>query len=190
MEDALADRRESSPGADQVTVLMLRLSGELGLKILTNLMQELWQHPEQDWDPLLHKAVGVLLWKRKGSRDDLNQYRLIVLLPIASWLLAKIIANRLREHAESAQLLPDYQWGFRPRRCTLDVIFTLRVLMDLSTEVLQHNGVPPEEHDVLTCIFLDIEKAYPSIPRLPAWYVLQHACGLPPQLLDVIRTLH
>lgn len=190
VEDALADRRESSPGADQVTVLMLRLSGELGLKILTNLMQELWQHPEQDWDPLLHKAVGVLLWKRKGSRDDLNQYRLIVLLPIASWLLAKIIANRLREHAESAQLLPDYQWGFRPRRCTLDVIFTLRVLMDLSTEVLQHNGVPPEEHDVLTCIFLDIEKAYPSIPRLPAWYVLQHACGLPPQLLDVIRTLH
>ena len=57
VEDALADRRESSPGADQVTVLMLRLSGELGLKILTNLMQELWQHPEQDWDPLLHKAV-------------------------------------------------------------------------------------------------------------------------------------
>ena len=56
--DALADLRESAPGLDETAVLMLRLSGELGIQIITNLMQELWQHSEQDWDPLRHTAVG------------------------------------------------------------------------------------------------------------------------------------
>ena len=165
VQDALADLRESAPGLDEITVLMLRLSGELGIQIITNLMPDLWQHPEQDWDPLLHKAVGVLLRKRKGNRDDLNQYRLIVLLSIASRPLAKIIANRLREHVERAQLLPEYQWGFRPRRCTLDGIFTLRVLMALRTEVLQHGGLPPAEHDALACIFSWTLRR-PTVPYL------------------------
>ncbi|OLP82416.1 Fucoxanthin-chlorophyll a-c binding protein F, chloroplastic [Symbiodinium microadriaticum] len=35
VQDALADLRESAPGLDEITVLMLRLSGELGIQIIT-----------------------------------------------------------------------------------------------------------------------------------------------------------
>eukprot|EP00972_Heterocapsa_arctica_P004762 706618-Heterocapsa_arctica.AAC.2 len=43
---------------------------------------------------------GVLLWKGKGDKKDLNFHRLIVLLSVMTRLLAKIVAKRLRTRLE------------------------------------------------------------------------------------------
>ena len=53
-----------------------------------------------------------------------------------SRLMARILAMRLRQHVEDTQSFPAYQWGFRPNRCTLDVILILRMLIDLASEVI------------------------------------------------------
>ena len=113
-EDALTQLRESAPGADHITTLMLRLSGELGLRVLTTLMQTLWTTPADQWHSSLHTGLGILLWKREGQRSDVSTYRMIVLLSIGSRLLAKIIANRLRRHCEDLNLLPPFQWVLDP----------------------------------------------------------------------------
>lgn len=120
--DALSVLQESAPGDDQIPTLMLRLSGELGHRLLLNFIKELWTLPGDQWPPSLHKAVGVLLWKRKGSKTGVKRYRVIVLLSIVSRLIAKIVAVRIRQHCEDLKLLPNFQWGFRPRRATTDVL--------------------------------------------------------------------
>ena len=188
VEEALQDMRDSAPGADEVTVGMLRLSGELGLQFLWRLMVRLWNNPSSDWEPLLHEAVGVPLWKKKGTREDLNQYRLIVLLSVASRLLAKIIANRLRLFAESH--LPAYQWGFRPNRSCADVILVLRLIADMALEVQQAGKPTPDNLDPLKIILLDIQKAYPSVNRTAAWHIFRKHFGIPQHLIDIICTLH
>lgn len=63
--------------------LMLRLSGALGLRVLTTLMKTLWVTPAGQWRESLRAALGVLLWKHKGPRSD-------VLL--AEWLFSGLSA--------------------------------------------------------------------------------------------------
>ena len=71
-EDALNQLRQSAPRADQITTLMLRLRGELGVRVLTSLMQTLWTTPANHWHSSLHQALDLLLWKRKGQRNDVS----------------------------------------------------------------------------------------------------------------------
>ena len=41
IEEAMAAMRESAPGRDEVTIMMMRTSGELGMRVITNLVQQL-----------------------------------------------------------------------------------------------------------------------------------------------------
>ena len=50
VEEAMAATRESAPGHDEVTVMMLRMSGELGLQVISGIVQRLWAHPDTDWE--------------------------------------------------------------------------------------------------------------------------------------------
>lgn len=162
---------------------MLRNSGALGHRVLTNIIKDLWHKPAEQWPDSLHKAVGVLLWKRKGSRTDVKTYRMIVLLSIVSRLLAKITASRLREHCERLKLLPAFQWGFRPNRATTDVLLILRIISELATEVA-------DPADPIAIVSFDIQRAYPSVPREAAYTVFHRCFGLPSSLIQVIQNLH
>ena len=72
----------SKNGDDQITTLMLCLSGDIGQRLLISLIKDLWHLPGDQWPTSLHRAVGILLWKRKGSRTDVNTYRMVVLLDL------------------------------------------------------------------------------------------------------------
>ena len=52
------------------------------------------------------------------------------------------------------------------------------------------NGRKCREHDdSLFVLFIDLKKAYDSVPRMALWSVLQK-CGVPPRMLSVIRSFH
>ena len=38
-------------------------------------------------------------------------------------------------------------------------------------------------------LFVDLKKAYDSVPRLALWSVLEK-CGVPPRMLGIIRSFH
>ena len=42
--------------------------------------------------------------------------------------LCKVIANRLSNYCEREGILPEEQYGFRPQRSTIDMIFVVRRL--------------------------------------------------------------
>ena len=46
-----------------------------------------------------------------------------------------------------------------------------------------------EHNDNLFIFFVDLQKAYDSVPRQVLWQVLQK-CGVPPTMLSIIRSFH
>ena len=59
------------------------------------------------------------------------------------------------------------------------MIFVARQLIE---KTLEHN-------DSLFILFVDLRKAYDSVPRSALWKVLQK-CGIPPTMLNIIKSFH
>ena len=92
-------------------------------------------------------------------------------------VFAKTLQKRLQTVAED--VLPDTQCGFRSGRGCIDMIYCARQLVEKARE---HNTQ-------IFMLFIDLRKAYDSIPRSPLWHVLEKY-GIPPTLLSIIRSLH
>ncbi len=121
---------------------------------------------------------------KKGDRMDLNNYRTIWLITLISRIVAKVAAIRLQAFAETNNLLPNTQWGFRAFRSTSGPLFLLRVVVELMA-----SATLPEDFDRIVLILVDIRKAYPRVPREPAWAVLANL-GVPSTMLSVLQGLH
>ena len=70
---------------------------------------------DDPWDPMAVRSVVILLWKQKGSKADLNQYRGISLLSVLSRILARVLAIRLGIHAEANWIAHSCSVGFQKR---------------------------------------------------------------------------
>ena len=71
--------------------------------------------------------------------------------------------------------LPDSQCGFRKGRGCTGMIFVARQLMEKSVEHASE----------LYVLFVDLKKAYDSIPRSALWIVLQKL-GVPPRMCGLV----
>ena len=92
-------------------------------------------------------------------------------------IFARIIQERLQTIAET--ILPESQCGFRKGRGCVDMIFVLRQLVEKTCE----------HDDTLFILFVDLKKAYDSVPRSALWRVLEKV-GVPPTMLQIIRSFH
>ena len=107
----------------------------------------------------------------------LGQLSGISLLDVVGKLFARVIQDRLQEVAEDT--LPESQCGFRKGRGCTDMMFVARQLVEKSIE---HGSE-------LHIVFVDLQKAYDSIPCAALWTVLDRL-GVPPRLLLVVKSLH
>lgn len=74
----------------------------------------------RDW----RDVILVSLFK-KGSKDSCDNYSGISLLSVIDEELARVLLNRLLELI-APNVLPESQCGFRPKRRTMEMIFTVR----------------------------------------------------------------
>ena len=81
--------------------------------------------------------------------------------------MGRIIQEWLQMIVE--ELLPDLQCGFQRGRGCVDMIFVARQLMEKTGE----------HEDSQFKMFMDLKKAYDSVPRNALWAVLAK-CGVPP----------
>ena len=126
----------------------------------------------QDW----HDAVLVPIPK-KGDLTRCDNWRGIKLLDVVGKVVARVLQGRLQKLAEDE--LPESQCGFRKGRSCADMIFMVRQLVEKSWE---HAAK-------LFVTFIDLKKAYDSVPRHALWLALGKL-GVPESIIQLIRSFH
>jgi hypothetical protein len=135
-------------GNDGITAEILKLTGTKTLEYLATLYTKCLKEKKipDHWN----KATIILIHK-KGSKEDIKNYRPISLLPVVYKILTKIINNRIQSTLSSAQ--PREQAGFRKGFSTMDHIQTIKEVISRTNEYT----LP------LSLAFIDFEKAFDSI---------------------------
>lgn len=170
-------KNNKSAGMDGVPPEIWKYGGEDVVKWLHFEFEHVWSGGAS---PSSWKDAEIfLLWKGKGNKSDLNQYRSIALLASAGKVLAKVLQARIGLYAESHLLSSSFQWGFRSSKSTGDPLGIVRRLEEYAIE----------KRKQLHFAFLDISKAYDSVDRPAMWKILKKF-GLPNKIIDVIKSLH
>ena len=120
----------------------------------------------------------ITLFKNKGDRTDCNNSRGIFLLSIAGKILARIMLSRIVK-CISEPILPESQCGFRKDRGTVDMIFALRQIQEKCIE----------QNTDLYVIFIDLKKAFDTVPRELLWKILAKY-GVPSKFLNMIQLFY
>ena len=101
----------------------------------------------------------------------------ISLLDVVGKLFARVIQEHLQLIAE--KVLAELQCEFRRERGCCDIIFVAWRLLEMARE----------HQDSLFTLFVDLRKAYDSVPREALWQVLER-CSVPPRMLMVVKSFH
>ena len=121
----------------------------------------------------------VIPLHKKGSINDVNNYRGITLLSTLGKLFTRLINNRLSDWAENYSVLIEAQAGFRPDMGTVDNIF---VLHGLISHFLNRGKK-------LYCAFIDFTKAFDYVVREILWFKLIKL-GLRGSILEIIKSMY
>ena len=144
------------------------------LQWLLKQVQEVWEEGVVvgDW-----KDAEIVPIPKMGDLKHCDNWWGISLLDVVGKVFARILQERLQTVVE--RVLPESQCGFRKGRGCNDAIFTARQLVEKCRE----------HHNSLFIMFVDLRKAYDSVPRPALWFVLEK-CGIPPIMLGIIKSFH
>ena len=142
-----------SAGPDSIHPRILKEAKEvlaLPLKIIFNCSLETGVLPI-DW-----KIANITpIFKRKGQKNKVNNYRPVSLTSVVCKVLESIIRDDIISHFNHNNIFSDKQYGFIKGRST---VTQLLKIMDEWTDYLESGG----QIDV---IYTDIEKAFDKVPH-------------------------
>ncbi|MCG8044774.1 MAG: reverse transcriptase domain-containing protein, partial [Candidatus Thiodiazotropha endolucinida] len=116
---------------------------------------------------------------KKGSVDNVENYRGITLLSVIGKLFTNILNSRLNEWAENYHVYVEAQAGFRKGMGTMDNIF---VLHSLISHCVNNNKK-------LYSAFVDFKKAFDYVVRDVLWYKLIQS-GIRGKTLNIIQSMY
>lgn len=122
------------------------------------------------------KGIVNLIYKEKGQKTDLGNWRPISLLCVDYKILAKILANRLKKTLE--RIINRYQSGGFSNRCITDNLAITRNIID--------NIAPNHAGAILA---LDFEKAYDKVDRENIYEIMKKL-KFPNAFIRHVQTLY
>ena len=128
---------------------------------------------------------------KKGSQNDRNNYKNVILLAMASHILARVLAMRLRRWSEKVVLL-DNQCGFRSGRSTAEATQIFTRIQEDSAELRKRRILAGEDPTIdrdPEARLLELTKAYPGVNKLVLWGILTRY-GLGGKFMDTLMDLH
>ena len=170
LELALSQLKRRKAGGRTGILPELLLCGGSALRSrLLQLMQDIWRDGEVlvDW-----KDAEVFPVPKMGDLQNCDNWRGISLLDVIGKVFGRIIQERLQHIAEN--ILPESQCGFQKGRGCCDMILVAQQLLE---KVREHQ-------ELLFILFVDLRKAYDSVPRDALWKVLERS-GVPPCMLGL-----
>ncbi|XP_062532870.1 uncharacterized protein LOC134201645 [Bombyx mori] len=154
---------------------LIKYGGEDLHTLVWELFVRMW---EEERVPDSFKVSRITaLYKNRGDRSDCDSYRGISLLSAPGKVFARVLLNRLKDLSE--KILPETQFDFRSDRGTCEAIFSVRQLQEKSRE---------QGRQLYLC-FVDLEKAFDSVPREALWLVLRKL-GCTENFVALLRLLH
>ena len=177
VEHALKEMKNGkAPGDDELPIEIFMAAGVEGMHWLKIILNTAWRQEKvpADWQ----KAIVCPIYK-KGEKSNCANYRGISLLSHVGKVYERIVEARLRWIVEHK--LGNWQHGFRPNRSTMDLVFTLKIILEKSWEWNKKQYVG----------FIDLEKAFDRIDRNNLWRVLQYReYSINKKLIRVIMSIY
>ena len=164
-----------APGTDSIPPDLIKCCKDTLLQPPHNVLCQCWREGAMPQE--MRDAKIVTLYKNKGDRSDCKNYRGISLLSVVGKLYASVVLARLQKLAEC--VYPESQCGFRAKRSTVDMIFSLRQLQEKCRE----------QHKPLYIAFIDLTKAFDLVSREGFLNILPKI-GCPLKLYRLIRSFH
>ena len=167
-------KNHKATGDDGISGEMLKAADDTSLNHLLYLFNQIWQNesPPQQW-----KNGIIVKLPKKGDLSDCNNWRGITLLSIPGKVFLSILLQRLRNAID--ETLREEQAGFRPHRSTIDHIYTLRTIIEESTE----------RQSKLMINFVDFQKAFDSLHRPSLWKILT-LYGIPTKYINIMKAFY
>ena len=164
-----------SNGPDDISARMLLLCDNtivLPLRLIFSNILATGVYPE------LWKCANVTPIHKKGSKQIVENYRPISLLPICSKIFEKIIFKHLYNFFVTNDLITKNQSGFRPGDSTVNQ------LIDLINDI--HKSFDRRKSLELRAVFLDISKAFDKVWHKGLSFKLKQN-GISGSLLNVLN---
>ncbi|GJX44892.1 retrovirus-related pol polyprotein LINE-1 [Tanacetum coccineum] len=165
--------RNKAVGPDQIPIEAWRSLGDEGIFWLTSLFNKIFTSAKMPEEWRLSEVIPI--FKNKGDAQVCSNYRGIKLLGHTMKLWERVIERRLRRETS----VSENQFGFMPGRSSVEAIHLIRSLMEKYRE---------RQRD-LHMAFLDLEKAYDSVPRELIWKTLVNK-GTSRRYIKVIRDMY
>lgn len=142
------------------------------IEILTEIFNDCLRGEEvpKEW-----KLANISPIFKKGNRKDCNNYRGISVTSSLGRLYGRILKMRIEEELEESE----EQSGFRPGRSCIDNIFCLK---QLAEKTIAHGRE-------LHIVFIDLRKAYDSVPVEKLWDALKDK-GVQTGYINAIKQLY
>ena len=125
----------------------------------------------------MREAKIVTLYKNNCERSDYNNDKSISLLSVVGKPFARVLLIRLQKLAK--RIYPESQCGFRAKRSTVDMVFSLRQL----------KGKCREQQMPLYASFIDLTKAFDLVSRDGLFKALRNI-GCSPKLHSLIESVY
>ncbi|XP_075264195.1 uncharacterized protein LOC142356111 [Convolutriloba macropyga] len=183
-ERELTKIKDGAPGVENVRVSALKCASPEVRTLIYQCILDLLAKPVNEW-PNEVKEGWVIPLHKKGAKNDLNNYRGVCLLPLASRIIARIMASRLRNWSEEIGVLGENQNGFRSGRSTADATQIAIRVEEETRRVLGREECEKRPGAVL----LDITKAYPRVNKPLLWTILKRL-GMSEAILTILKNLH
>jgi len=159
-----------APGADGISAEAFKFGGYAVRCVIASFfnMCAKTQLTPSSWS----ESIIIPIFKNKGSKSEINNYRPIALTIVGKRIFEKIIDSKLQVYKD---MLHTSQGGFLKKRSTLQQVYYLMELMEKNPDIIQ--------------VFLDLSAAYDMVDRRVLWTLLVERFRMPIGLIRLFRSL-
>ena len=144
----------SGPGVADISIKILKNNTFSLLWVFTELFNDCISTGELPCD--FKTALVTPLYKKKGNKEDVNNYRGISVIPPAAKAFEKILADQINEHLSNNNILFENQFGFRVNRSCEQALHEILTRMNRVRNRLL----------VGLFLFIDFRKAFDLVDAL------------------------
>lgn len=172
----LLNLTDSAPGLDGIPYSLIKNAPSPILEYFLSLFNKILT---TGIVPYSWKTQVIIPIPKPGKDPDvISSYRAIALSPCLTKIGEHLVKNRLDWFIESEDILPNFQYGFRKGRSTIDIlaIFTSDIRISLS------------ENKYLSAAFLDITGAYDNV-QIPILMSKLNKINVPSKICNFLQNL-